>query len=63
MTTNDNDPRDIARAERAAAWRRDEARRIAIMGDAAGTAEGVRRLIAADPDHKHAASLLEAVAR
>jgi hypothetical protein len=35
------------RTARAAAWRADEARRVAIMGEHAGTAEGIRRLVAA----------------
>jgi hypothetical protein len=55
--------RDGLRAGHAAAWRKAEAARLAIMGQHAGTAEGVRLLIQHDPGHKHAASILEAMAR
>jgi hypothetical protein len=49
------------------AWLEQQAARraelLAIMGDAAGTAEGVRRLMQHDPDHKNAQALLRAVER
>jgi hypothetical protein len=51
------------RAATATRWRREEAARLAIMGQHAGTAEGVRLLIQHDPGHKHATSILEAVTR
>lgn len=47
MTTHDDLSDPAARLAHAARWREDEARRIAIMGEHAGTPEGIRRLVAA----------------
>lgn len=58
-----DDPRDAERARRAAQWRADEARRIAVMGDAAGTPEGIRRLVAAGELSEQAGATLLAVMR
>jgi hypothetical protein len=51
------------RIETARRWRADEARRIAVMGDAAGTAEGIRRLVAAGELSEQAGATLLAVLR
>lgn len=54
---------DADRAARASAWRIDAARRLAVMGAHAGTAEGVRRLVAAGELHPACGATLEAVLR
>ena len=51
------------RAETARRWRADEARRIAVMGEHAGTAEGIRRLVAAGELSEQAGATLLAVLR
>lgn len=55
--------RHAARLAHAARWRQDEARRRAVMGDAAGTAEGIRRLVAAGELSREGGDTLLAVLR
>jgi len=54
-------PPDMAAT--AARWRADEARRRSIMGEHAGTTEGVRLLMQHDPGHRNAVAVLEVMER
>lgn len=51
------------RTATAGRMRAEEAARLAIMGEHAGTPEGVRLLMQHDPGHQHAHSVLAAVTR